>query len=165
MSIEIEGIVVPLIDQTKFFGIWLDKNLSWKYHVNNLVIKLKRNLNMLKESQYLLNKHCMKLIYYAQIYSHLSCGISLWGNHLTKENIENLQKIQNKCMQCILKKKIINKKDYKSLKILQINQIIKLETVKFAYKIKNSLLPQQILLCVKTDQHGKSLEKVHQYNT
>ena len=165
MSLEMEGIVIPLVEQTKFLGIWLDQNLNWKYHVNNLVVKLKRNLNMLKESQYILNKHSMKFIYYAQIYSHLCYGISLWENHVSNDNIEKLQKIQNKCLQYILNNKEINKEDYKGLKMLRIKQIIKLETVKFAYKIKNSLLPKQIMNCVNTDQFGRSLKKVHRYNT
>ena len=59
----------------------------------------------------------------------------------------------------------INKETYIDLKILQIKQIIKLETVKFAYKIKESLLPEQIMNCIHTDQFGRSLKKVHGYNT
>ena len=87
VSLEMEGIAIPLVEQTKILGIWLDHNLNWKYHMNNLVVKLKRNLNMLKEGTNILNKHSMKLIYYAQIYSHLCYGISLWGNHVSNDNI------------------------------------------------------------------------------
>ena len=162
---EINDVAIPLVDHTKFLGVWLDNSLKWNYHINNLVVKLKRNLNMLKEGCNTLNKHVMKMIYYAQIYSHIVYGISLWGNHVPTEVVNKLQKLQNKCLCYILNKNAINNNDYNSLEILQIEEIIKLETVKFAYKINKSLLSDEIMQCVHTDQHGNSLKKVHSYNT
>ena len=80
---------------TKFLGVWIDSCLNWNEHLKQLTIKLKRNLGLLKNLKNFLSKHGMKMLYYAQFYSHLSCGISIWGCMIKKEQsnkISNLQK-------------------------------------------------------------------------
>ena len=69
----------------------------------------------------------------------------LWGNHTTNHTLDKLQKIQNKCLRIILRKSEINNKNFNKIKLLRINEIIKFENVKFAYKIKNNLLPEEIM--------------------
>ena len=161
LNIEIDSVKVPLVNHTKFLGLWLDLKLQWNIHTNNLLVKLKRNFNMLKEGQSFLDKHTLEILYYAQIYSHLSYGISLWGNHATNHTLDKLQKIQNKCLRIILCKSEINNKDFNKIKLLRINDIIKLENVKFAYKINNNLLPEEIMKSVTTDHSGTCLKKTH----
>ena len=77
-SICIDSYQIPFVDSTKFLGVWIDKGLSWTTHVSNLLLKIKRNEYMLKESKHMLTNDCLRLIYFAQIQSHLSYGISIW---------------------------------------------------------------------------------------
>ena len=52
-------------------------------------------------------------------------GCTTWGNMLKNEQIQKLQKLQNKCLYYITNKKV-NVSIYQELKILRIPSIIKL---------------------------------------
>ena len=54
---------------------------------------------------------------------------------------------------------------YKSLKILKIREIIKLEKRKFGFKYIKQLLPQKIIEIVNDDQFKRPLIKQHNYRT
>ena len=49
--------------------------------------------------------------------------------------------------------------------MLRIEQILKLENLKFAYKFHHDLLPTKINECVLYDQYSNSLQQVHKYST
>ena len=88
ISVELEfgDMKLKSSEVTKFLGVWIDSCLNWNEHLKQLMIKLKRNLDLLKNSKNFLPKHGMKLLYYAQFCSHLSYGISIWGCMIKKNN-------------------------------------------------------------------------------
>ena len=112
LEIKIDQTVIPRVQHTKFLGVHIDECLNWQMHFNKLCLKIKRNTSLLRAGFNHLNKQSMWLLYFAQIYSHLSYGISIWGNLLNQANMSKLQKLQNKCVSLILRKKSINKSDY-----------------------------------------------------
>ena len=90
ISVELEfgDVKLKSSDVTKFLGVWIDSCLNWNEHLKQLMIKLKRNLGLLKNSKNFLPKHGMKLLYYAQFNSHLSYGISIWGCMIKKRTVK-----------------------------------------------------------------------------
>ena len=164
-NIAIDGSALPVVTTTKFLGIWLDADLNWHTHLKNLRLKLLRNLQLLKKTKNLLNIDTKRCIYYAHIHSHLSYGILVWGNMLSKCHLDKLQKLQNECLKELLKKKKVNANDHRLLKILKISDQIKLENTKLAYKTKHSQLPEKVQLSCKTDSNRLSLVKTHRYHT
>ena len=66
-------------ENTKFLGLWVDKNLNWKKHTTILINKIKRNTVLLKNTKNMFDKDALKLIYYAHIQSHIMYGLSVWG--------------------------------------------------------------------------------------
>ena len=86
ISVELEfgDVKLKSSDVTKFLGVWIDSYLNWDEPLKQLMIKLKRNLGLLKNSKNFLPKHGMTLLYYTQFYSHLSYGISIWGYMIKK---------------------------------------------------------------------------------
>ena len=163
-SIYIDGIAIPEVKETKFLGIWLDNRLSWNAHLSKLFIKLKRNLNLLRISKHSLNSHAKKCLYYAQIFSHLSYGLTTWGNMISNRSLTKLQKIQNKCYKLIFGSEA-TEKNYHSSKILRISEMIKLANLKHGYKIQYSHLPERVLFCSTSDNNDKRLVKEHRYPT
>ena len=153
-----------MVDTTKFLGILLDRKLTWKTHLQYVINKLKRNINMLKIGQKFLSTHSKKLIYFSQIQSHICYGLSVWGNMISRTEINKLQQIQNKCIFLINGKSATNH-NYKELRILRINDLIKLENCKFGYKLSKQLLPPRISFLANHDQNDQSLLKTHPYQT
>ena len=103
--IKIGTVTLPEATEFKFLGTWIDKDLNWKHHVNQLQLKINRNLHMLRMGKKFLSRSALLSVYYAHIYSHLTYGILLWGNMASKTQLNRLQKIQNKCITAITNKK------------------------------------------------------------
>ena len=85
LEIHIDGKTIKSVKDTKFLGVILDNKLLWKDHYEQLKSKINQNYALLCKSKKILNVHGMKVLYYAQIYSHLSYCIVLWGNMLSVE--------------------------------------------------------------------------------
>ena len=96
MSQCLSDLSLPIIPHTKFLGIYIDEKLSWDTQFSNVILKIKRNMNLLKRIQNLLNTHAKRNLYYRHIYSHISYCISMWGPMLQTGQINKLQKLQNK---------------------------------------------------------------------
>ena len=63
----------------KYLGVYLDKNLSWDFHITELCKKLSCAVGMLYKMKNLCSTSTLKSIYYSLFHSHLSYGISVWG--------------------------------------------------------------------------------------
>ena len=149
-SIELEfgDVKLKSSDCTKFLGVWIDNRLNWNHHLKQLMIKLKRNLGLLRNSKNFLPKYGMKLLNYAQFYSHLSYGISIWGCMIKKEQLNKINTLQKKAISLInlqLNAITIMKEE----KILSISEIIKLELIKIGQRLTLGTLPVNLSKTLK----------------
>ena len=165
-SVELEfgDVKVKSSDVTKFLGVWIDSCLNWNEHLKQLMIKLKRNLGLLKNLKNFLPKHGMKLLYYAQFYSHMSYGISIWGCMIKKEQLNKIGNLQKKAISLInLNSSVDNIMSEE--KILSIDEIIKLELLKIGHQLSVGTLPINLSRDLKKDHLSNSLIKEHNYDT
>ena len=163
-KIEIQDIIIHPSNNCKFLGITLDEKLHWTPHINDKILKIKRNKNMLQTSVNCLTPSAKKLIYYGHIHSHLTYCLLVWGGICKKGDLTRLSKIQNKCVKLIEPRLDVNT-IYKKHKILRIDELIRLEEIKFGYKQINKLLPNKLQYIVDHDSKGLTLMKTHAYNT
>ena len=165
ITLDLDNIQIINAKEVKFLGLWLDEYLNWYTHVQKLILKLTRNLNLLKYSKKMMPKETKKLVYHAHIGSHIQYGLVLWGNGITNEQIHKLQKIQDQCLYYITGERIKNISANKDLKILTISDLIKMANLKFGYKFLHHLLPIKVSECCKCDSKNKCLMPKHSYNT
>ena len=164
IELKIKNMTILNQTETKFLGMWLDQCLSWHIHIQRLTLKIKRNKYLLNNGKHLMDQSTKKLVYYAHIASHIQYGMLLWGNNASKEQLNRLQKLQTKCLELIQDKKS-NTNLNKTLGILSIEDMVKLENMKFSYKLVHWMLPQKIIeICCK-DSKQESLTKIHNYST
>ena len=83
---------------------------------------------------------------------------------ISSTSLNKLQRLQKTCVN-LLGKNQTTEDIYKKLKIMRVEQLIKLENCKFAYKMHNKLLPTKVIKLAMQDQRGNSLVKKHPYNT
>ena len=160
-NIIIDNKKIQESNNTKFLGLWMDKDLNWKKHTSILINKIKRNTTLLRNTKNIFHKNTLKLIYYAHIHSHITYGLNAWGGIVMKEV---LNKIQNTCLSMIEQKQktvVTAKKE----QILNINSLVHLEHLKLGYRMLQNTLPPRIISLLSTAQKNKSLEKSHKYNT
>ena len=99
IRLELNRQKIPLVDHTKFLGLWIDNQLNWKTHISKIETTLKTKLCMLQRGKNLLTTHAKKILYFAQIQSHLQYGLSIWGNMSPRYQLRRLQKLQNRGVQ------------------------------------------------------------------
>ena len=159
LSLKLENSYINFVDHTKFLGVWIDKNLTWTAHTNRVIQKIQRNAHMLFRSKNLLSVHAKKILYYAQIYSHISYGLSIWGPMINNNNktIKKIQSVQKNCLNCFTTTATKNP--------LLLSDLIKQEVLKFGWKITHQELPIALQKCAITTAKRQSLEKRHRYET
>ena len=163
-EIKIGNITLPEATEFKLLGVWLGPGLTWTSHVSRLILKLNHNMNLLKTSKRFLSRHSLLSVYYAHIFSHISYGITLWGNMVPSSMLSKLQHVQNQCLSYVFNKPLLDK-DYKSNRILKIRDILWINNVKLGYKLLHSHLPTKILNLCTTNSNSKDLTRTHRYGT
>ena len=93
-QLKISGYPIPWVDKTKFLGLWLDNDPSWKVHIKNLCLRLKCNMYLLCDPKNLFDRFALKMIYHAHIQSHVNYGLLLWGNSVNKSLLNKVTVLQ-----------------------------------------------------------------------
>ena len=125
----------------------VDNKLTWSSHIAFLNQKLLANKHLLRIARNILDYNCLRLIYYAHIYSHLSYGILAWSSMAKKSDINSLFVIQKQCIRLVHKCNITADciPLFKQSKMLPLHNIINVELAKPSYSINRKLLPKPIL--------------------
>ena len=163
-DLKLNGVMIPRVTSTKFLGTWIDDQLSWKEHLSKLCTRLNAKLGLLYKSKNLLTVHSKKLLYFAQFHSILSYAMIVWGPMVDTQNLNKLQKLQNKAVSTLYPK-LSTDLCFSKSKILRVKCLIKLEEYKLGYKLCHELLPRPLHECLLTDHCEKSTVKKHSYNT
>ena len=108
-KINVDNVEIPIVNCTKFLWVWIDDKLNWRKHVNTIILKIKRNINLFCQSSNFLDSRTKKIISYAHIYSHISYCLSVWGNMTNSQQCSKIDMLLTKC------KKLIGGKQSKSI--------------------------------------------------
>ena len=95
MNVLVDNTVIPQVEQTKFLGIILERQLSCRNHTNTLYNKIIANKLLLLKSKRFISNEGLRSIYYGHIHSHISYGLINWGSMADKEKIRKLRTAQN----------------------------------------------------------------------
>jgi hypothetical protein len=60
--------------------IYVDDNLSWKYHIANVNKRISSALFSINQVKNMLTKNCLRALYFSLVHSHICYGILAWGN-------------------------------------------------------------------------------------
>ena len=83
--------------EVRYLGVILDPKLTWTAHVKFLTKKLKSSIATIKRVTPFIPKACHKSLYHTLFESHLTYGISVWGNTSTA-NIDTLFRLKKRCL-------------------------------------------------------------------
>ena len=75
IKLQLDNHIISNSPETKFLGMTLNENLSWSSHMNKLILKLNRNLNLLKLSRNMMTQESKLLVYHSHLDSHIQYGI------------------------------------------------------------------------------------------
>ena len=125
---------LTLKDHTKFLGVIIDNNLSWKQHIQYITNKINSLCSILFHTRRKLTMNALKSIYYSLIHSHISYCSLIWGGTSTDRK-EPLNKAHKRVIRTIvgLRKYDHTNDSYKNLELLKLNDCINLRIANFVF--------------------------------
>uniref|UniRef100_A0A1B6EQJ1 Reverse transcriptase domain-containing protein n=1 Tax=Cuerna arida TaxID=1464854 RepID=A0A1B6EQJ1_9HEMI len=91
---------IDLKTNTKYLGIVIDSNLSWKPHVDQLCKKLSSGTYLLRRLNQVCTPEVTRTAYLAFFESHIRYGIASWGG-TTSANLERVLLQQKRAVRCL----------------------------------------------------------------
>ena len=164
ISIKFDNKRLVPVDNIKYLGMYIDKYLSWDYHIQQLSKKLSRANGIISKLRHNAPIQTCLQLYYAIFYSHLIYGCNIWGLS-TNENLDKIEVLQKKCI------RLMTFSDFNShtnnlfidLKLLKVRDVIKFQQLRLVYDFYNNVLPidLQDLFVFTSDIHTYQLTSFH----
>ena len=142
-TVKINDEELESCDSYKYLGVYIDKSLSWKCHIDYICTKISKACGALSKIRHIVDIETLCTVYYALANSYLRYGILAWGN-ATDSIIKPLDTLINRCVRIMSFAPfghIQISPIYECLDILNVENTFNLETAKFIFKSINGLLP------------------------
>ena len=78
--LHIDNIPVKREFVTKFLGVYLDENISWKHHINIVSTKVCKSIGILYRTHCILSKFIRKQLYFSFINCYLNYANTAWAS-------------------------------------------------------------------------------------
>ena len=148
---------VERVSSFSFLGITVNEHMTWSTHIDNIGVKLSRNIGIIQKLKYYLPIYTLKTLYHSLIHSHLNYGILAWGH-----NTERLFKLQKRAIRSITNSSYNAHSEplFKATEILKVSDIYKLNALKFYFNYLHFQLPHFL-----QSFPFKQRSSIHSYNT
>ena len=120
--------------ETKFLGLYIDRNLNWKAHTQLVSGKVSRMIGIISKLQPCLTLPAMRTLYLSLAHHHLRYGLTFWGA-APKTALNKLFMLQKKIVRLIHRSEFLEHTEplFKNSFILKLDDMRKLEMSKFIY--------------------------------
>ena len=163
LNIHIENNKLKQVEKQKLLGVFIDENLSWTAHIDNLCSLISSKISLLKQLSSYVPVEIQKLFYQGYILPLIDYGSNTWGT-TSKHNIERISKLQKRAARIILKA------DYNTPSSVMFTQLgwatipnrHDYNKAVLTYKAMNNLTPEYItdLLKPVSETHNRNLRSV-----
>ena len=137
-TVIINGIQIEKVNNFNFLGVRLVSNLKWDGHIKLLASKLGKYSGILNKLKRYIPIDILRILYCSMVNSHLNYAILGWGFACSR-----LTKMQKRIIRIITCSKYNAHTSplFKSLRILTLDDMLRLNTLKFYYKYLHNELP------------------------
>ena len=158
-EVQINGNKISEVNSTKFLGVIIDRNLSWKYYIEHICSKAAKNIGILRKTRNILDMDTMVTLYYSFIYPYLNYCIHVWGSAV-KTHIDKIFRLQKRVVRIIhgVHPRTHSKPLFKNLGILNVKQLFSYNVGLFMYKHSHHWLSSIFDMFTKNSD-------IHQYYT
>ena len=157
LQVKLLQLPIERVKTFNFLGITLGQNLTWRNHIDIVCSKVSRYIGLFVKLKHVLPCYILNTLYNSLIASHLTYGILAWGM-----NASSLFKLQKKIIRIITNNKFNAHTDpiFKSLGFLKLQDLYRLNVLKFYYKHCHNQLPHFLQSFVFNHRFN-----VHDYST
>ena len=152
-QIRIGDIVIERVHDFNFLGLTIDENMSWKSHTHKIANKISRAIGIINSLKNTLPRNILLTLYNSLVLPHIQYSILCWGSNPGKVITRQKQAVR------LVSRSKYNSHTaplFKTMELLNFNDILNLNMLKFYYKLKNNTLPYYLQNICKSQ---------HNYNT
>ena len=126
----------------KFIDIFIDENLTWKYHIEHVCNKVSKSIEIMYKSRNSLSKRLIKQLHFSFIHSYLNYTNIAWAS-TNKSNLIFLRCHQKHAARIIYDKDHFahTKPLFKDAKALTVYETNLFQILSFIFKCKNRTAP------------------------
>ena len=126
---------------TKFLGVFIDENLTWKYHIEHVCNKVSKSIGIIYKSRNILSKRLIKQLYFSFIHSYLNSANIAWAGN--QSNLISLHRHRKHAFRIIYDKDRFahTKPLFKHEKALRLYEINLFQILSLIFKCKNRTAP------------------------
>ena len=161
-DIKIGENIIEETDFIKFLGIHIDNHLTFRYHINEISIKLSKSVGLLYKLNKFLPTNILKIIYSSLIHPYLIYGVEAW--HGTFKNLTNkIFVLQKKAIRAV------NSLDFNehtneyfiSNEIMKLEDQYKYQISNYTFQLLNSNIDEEITSIIMNNQEAHSHDTRH----
>ena len=103
-EMRVKDEALEIVEEVKLLGVVINKNLKWDNNTSYLVKKANKKMRMLHiAAKFTRNRDHLMQIYKTFIRSNLEFSSNVWHSSLTKENRQDLERVQKAALKVILR--------------------------------------------------------------
>ena len=138
LNIVINDTKIDRVESFNFLGLTIDETLSWAQHVDIVIKKMFKVIEIFYRLKNIFPMETMMILYKSLIASYLNYGLLLWGTESDK-----VLTLQKKSIRLISNCSYISHTNplFIQHKLLKIGDLFKLKLLKLYYKLSYNLLP------------------------
>src|SRR5688572_30251381 len=85
MTITIANQSITRVSSSKFLGVHIDEQLTWKEHITDISKKISKNIGIISRVRHLLPRYILVNLYYSLIYPYMSyCNLTWASTYRTR---------------------------------------------------------------------------------
>lgn len=160
LNFVLDDVNLDRVNITKFLGVLIDENLTWKYHIEAISKTISRNIGVLNKLKHFVPDQILHTLYCTLVMPYINYGILIWGNaaNVYLQTIFKLQKwalrtISNSYYRCP------SSPLFAKYRILNVYDSYNLELSTFMYKHFNNELPETF------NKYFIKHAEIHNYHT
>ena len=160
IDLSIDGHQIEQVLKTKFLGVIIDNQLTWKCHINYISGKIAKGIGVIIKARKLLDRETLISLYYSFVYPYLQYCNHVWGNTYSTY-LKKLFILQKRIVRVIagVKPREHSEPLFKMFDILTIFQINVYVLGKFMYQVYHHKTLNVFITMFNVNSN------VHGYNT
>ena len=142
LNIKLDGVSLNRVSLTKFLGVIIDENLTWKNHIDAISKTISRNTGMLTKLKHFVPENILFSLYCTLILPYINYGALIWGN-TSKIYLDKIFKLQKWAIRTISNSHNRSHTEplFSKFNVLNVHDTFKLNLGIFMYKHHSNQLP------------------------
>ena len=159
LTVQIDGKPIRRVQETKFLGVHLDRNISWRKHINRVIQKISQTVGIIGRARKFMDTSQLILLYNTMVLPHLQYCLVNWGNFKDDRNLklrDRILRLQKCFLRIIYGVHRLSHADplFAQMSTLKIDDLYKQTIRCLSFKLTHNMLPNRMASLASRINHS-----------